>query len=81
MTDEKKTQAIKTLYRGMTNPKKLKMLLDELEGQKIRIPTKQNVAAIFEKHGWTPSEAQAWQYKRKAEEEIRKKERAAELSP
>jgi hypothetical protein len=76
MTDEKKTEAIKTLYRGMTNPRKLRLLLEELEQQKITIPTKQNVTEIFKKHGWTPSEAQAWQYKRKAEEEIRKKERA-----
>jgi hypothetical protein len=81
MTDDEKTQARNTIYGGKTNPKKLKLLLEELEQQKIRIPTKQNVAAIFEKHGWTPSEAQAWQYKRKAEEEIRKKERAAEPSP
>jgi len=79
MTDETKTRAAKTLYRGVVNQEKLKLLLEELEQQKIKIPTKQNVTAIFEKHGWTPSEAQAWQYKRKAEEEIRKKERATNL--
>jgi len=77
MTDATKTEAAKTLYRGVVNPKKLKLLLEGLEQRKERIPTKQNVTEIFKEHGWVPSEAQAWQYKRKAEEEIRKKERAA----
>jgi len=68
------------IFKGPTNPKKLKLLLEELEQQKIKTPSTGNITAIFEKHGWSPSESQARQYKIKAEEEIRKKERAAELS-
>jgi hypothetical protein len=69
-----------TIFKGPTNPKKLKLLLDELEQQKIKTPSTGNITAIFEKHGWSPSESQARQYKIKAEEEIRKKERAAETN-
>jgi len=64
------------IFKGPTNPKKLKLLLEELEQQKIKTPSTGNITAIFEKHGWRPSESQARQYKIKAEEEIRKKERA-----
>jgi hypothetical protein len=80
MTDTTKTEAAKTLYRGVVNQKKLKLLLDEFEQQKIKTPSTGTITAIFEKHGWSPSESQARQYKIKAEEEIRKKERAAEPS-
>lgn len=65
-----------TIFKGKTNPKKLRLLLDELEQQKIKTPSTGNITTIFEKHGWSPSESQARQYKIKAEEEIRKKERA-----
>lgn len=76
MADEQITQAQNTIYGGKTSPKKLRLLLEELEQQKIKTPTTGNITAIFEKHGWSPSESQARQYKIKAEEEIRKKERA-----
>jgi vacuolar-type H+-ATPase subunit I/STV1 len=76
MTDDDK----KPIFGGITNPGKLKKLLDEMEIRKIRIPTKDVVKEIFKDLGWKISDPQAWQYKRKAEEEIRKKERATEAT-
>jgi hypothetical protein len=65
----------KQIFKGVVNAKKLKYLLEALEQKDIKDPRQKDIMEIFEKNRWKISSSQAWQYKRKATEEIRKKER------